>query len=86
MENEENKQPEEQKAPEQKQESATSVEQLIKNYEEKFTKMQEENNKKLAEKDEIIKQLILQNGKDEPELSDDEKSCQSIIDKINKRR
>lgn len=86
MENEENKQPEEQKAPEQKQESATSVEQLIKSYEEKFTKMQEENNKKLAEKDEIIKQLILQNGKDEPELTDDEKSCQSIIDKINKRR
>lgn len=86
MENEEIKQPEEQKAPEEKQESATSVEQLIKSYEEKFTKMQEENNKKLAEKDEIIKQLILQNGKDEPELSDDEKSCQSIIDKINSRR
>ena len=86
MENEENKQPEEQTAPEQKQENATSVEQLIKNYEEKFNKMQEENNKRLAEKDEIIKQLILQNGNDEPEMTDDEKSCQSIIDRINKRR
>ena len=86
MENEENKQPKEQKDPKQKQESATSIEQLIKNYEEKFNKMQEENNKRLAEKDEIIKQLILQNGNDEPEMTDDEKSCQSIIDKINKRR
>lgn len=86
MENEEIKQPEIQKEPEQKQENATSVEQLIKNYEEKFNKMQEENNKRLAEKDEIIKQLILQNGNDKPELTEDEQSCQSIIEKINKRR
>ena len=85
-ENQEQKQPEqneEQKQPEQK---ATSVEELIKSFDEKLNKMQEENNKKLAEKDEIIKQLILNKNNGDEELTEDEQSIQKITKNINKRR
>lgn len=71
--------------PEQKQEQS-SVENLIKNYDEKFKQMQENFEKKLADKDDIIRQLIMNNGKNEPELTDDEQSCQDILERINKRR
>ena len=64
----------------------TSVEELIKSFDEKIKKMQDENNKKLADKDEIIKQLILQNNKGEKELTDDEQSIQKITQNINDRR
>lgn len=77
-ENQENVQNQEQ------QESET--EKLIKNFDEKISNMQQNFESRLAEKDAIIKQLIMQNGKNEPELTDDEKSCQSIIQNINKRR
>lgn len=67
-------------------EQNTSVDELIKNYLEKEKQMQEDFEKKLADKDEIIKQLVMQSGKNAPELTDDEKSCQTIMQNINKRR
>lgn len=67
-------------------EQETETQKLIKNFDEKIAKMQESFETRLAEKDAIIKQLITGNGKNEPELTDDEKSCQSIIQKINNRR
>ena len=71
--------------PEEKKEQS-SVENLLKNVDEKIKGMQAEFDKKLADKDEIIKQLVMQSGKKDPELTDDEKSCQTIIANINKRR
>lgn len=67
-------------------EENTSVDELIKNYLEKEKQMQAEFEKKLADKDEIIKQLVMGSGKNEPELTDDDKSCLNIIKNINKRR
>lgn len=64
----------------------SETEKLIKNFDEKISNMQQNFESRLAEKDAIIRQLIMQNGKSEPELTDDEKSCQSIIQNINKRR
>lgn len=71
--------------PEQNKEQ-TSVENLLKNFDEKIKGMQENFEKRLAEKDDIIRQLIMNNGKNEPELTDDEQSCQNILEKINERR
>ena len=84
-ENTQKQDPEEKKKPEQNKEQS-SVENLIKNYDEKFKQMQENFEKKLADKDDIIRQLIMNNGKNEPELTDDEQSCQDILERINKRR
>lgn len=84
-ENNQKQDPEEKKEPEQNKEQS-SVENLLKNFDEKIKGMQAEFNKKLADKDEIIKQLVMQSGKKDPELTDDEKSCQTIIANINKRR
>ena len=71
--------------PEEKKEQS-SVENLLKNFDEKIKGMKAEFNKKLAEKEENIKQIVMQRGKKDPELTDDEKSCQTIIANINKRR
>lgn len=68
------------------QEQETETQKLIKTFDEKISKMQESFETRLAEKDAIIKQLIMGNGKNEPEMTDDEKSCQSIIQNINNRR
>lgn len=68
------------------QEQETETQKLIKNFDEKIAKMQESFETRLAEKDAIIKQLIMGNGQNEPDMTDDEKSCQSIIQKINNRR
>jgi hypothetical protein len=84
-ENNQNQEPEQKQEPEQNKEQS-SVENLIKNYDEKFKQMQENFEKKLADKDDIIRQLIMNNGKNEPELTDDEQSCQDILERINKRR
>ena len=84
-ENTQKQDPEEKKKPEEKKEQS-SVENLLKNIDEKIKGMQAEFDKKLADKDEIIKQLVMQSGKKDPELTDDEKSCQTIIANINKRR
>ena len=84
-ENNQKQDPEEKKKPEQNKEQS-SVENLLKNFDEKIKGMQAEFDKKLADKDEIIKQLVMQSGKKDPELTDDEKSCQTIIANINKRR
>lgn len=86
MENEENKQPETQQDPEKKENATQSVEELVKTFNEKIDKMQAEHKKELADKDDIIRQLIMQNGKQEPEKTDDEKSVEKIIENINKRR
>lgn len=86
MENEENKQPETQQEPEKKENATQSVEELIKSFNEKIDNMQAEHKKELADKDDIIRQLIMQNGKQEPEKTDDEKSVEKIIENINKRR
>ena len=84
-ENIQNQEPEQKQEPGQNKEQS-SVENLIKNYDEKFKLMQENFEKKLADKDDIIRQLIMNNGKNEPELTDDEQSCQDILERINKRR
>lgn len=84
-ENIQNQEPEQKQEPGQNKEQS-SVENLIKNYDEKFKQMQENFEKKLADKDDIIRQLIMNNGKNEPELTDDEQSCQDILERINKRR
>ena len=84
-ENIQNQEPEQKEEPGQNKEQS-SVENLIKNYDEKFKQMQENFEKKLADKDDIIRQLIMNNGKNEPELTDDEQSCQDILERINKRR
>ena len=84
-ENIQNQEPEQKQEPVQNKEQS-SVENLIKNYDEKFKQMQENFEKKLADKDDIIRQLIMNNGKNEPELTDDEQSCQDILERINKRR
>lgn len=84
-ENIQNQEPEQKQEPGQNKEQS-SVENLIKNYDEKFKQMQENFEKKLADKDDIIRQLIMNNGKNEPELTDDEQSCQNILERINKRR
>ena len=84
-ENIQNQEPEQKQEPGQNKEQS-SVENLLKNFDEKIKGMQAEFNKKLADKDEIIKQLVMQSGKKDPELTDDEKSCQTIIANINKRR
>lgn len=84
-ENIQNQEPEQKQEPEQNKEQS-SVENLIKNYDEKFKQMQENFENKLADKDDIIRQLIMNNGKNEPELTDDEQSCQDILERINKRR
>ena len=84
-ENIQNQEPEQKQEPGQNKEQS-SVENLIKNYDEKFKQMQENFEKKLADKDDIIRQLIMNNGKNEPELKDDEQSCQDILERINKRR
>lgn len=68
------------------QEQETETQKLIKTFDEKIAKMQESFETRLAEKDAIIKQLIMGNGQNEPKMTDDEKSCQSIIQKINNRR
>lgn len=62
------------------------TETLIKNFDEKIKEMQGNFEKRLAEKDDIIRQLIINNGKNEPELTDDEQSCQNILKRINERR
>ena len=85
LENIQNQEPEQKQEPGQNKEQS-SVENLIKNYAEKFKQMQENFEKKLADKDDIIRQLIMNNGKNEPELTDDEQSCQDILERINKRR
>ena len=84
-ENIQNQEPEQKQEPGQNKEQS-SVKNLIKNYDEKFKQMQENFEKKLADKDDIIRQLIMNNGKNEPELTDDEQSCQDILERINKRR
>ena len=84
-ENIQNQEPEQKQEPGQNKEQS-SVENLIKNYDEKFKQMQENFEKKLADKDDIIRQLIMNNGKNEPELTDDEQSCQDILERINRRR
>ena len=84
-ENSQNQEPEQNQEPGQNKEQS-SVENLIKNYDEKFKQMQENFEKKLADKDDIIRQLIMNSGKKEPELTDDEQSCQDILERINKRR
>lgn len=84
-ENIQNQEPEQKQEPGQNKEQS-SVENLIKNYDEKFKQMQENFENKLADKDDIIRQLIMNNGKNEPELTDDEQSCQDILERINKRR
>lgn len=84
-ENIQNQEPEQKQEPGQNKEQS-SVENLIKNYDEKFKQMQENFEKKLADKDDIIRQLIMNNGINEPELTDDEQSCQDILERINKRR
>ena len=84
-ENIQNQEPEQKQEPGQNKEQS-SVENLIKNYDEKFKQMQENFEKKLADKDDIIRQLIMNNGKNEPELTDDEQSCKDILERINKRR
>ena len=84
-ENIQNQEPEQKQEPGQNKEQS-SVENLIKKYDEKFKQMQENFEKKLADKDDIIRQLIMNNGKNEPELTDDEQSCQDILERINKRR
>ena len=84
-ENIQNQEPEQNQEPGQNKEQS-SVENLIKNYDEKFKQMQENFEKKLADKDDIIRQLIMNNGKNEPELTDDEQSCHDILERINKRR
>ena len=84
-ENIQNQEPEQKEEPGQNKEQS-SVENLIKNYDEKFKQMQENFEKKLADKDDIIRQLIMNNGKNEPEITDDEQSCKDILERINKRR
>lgn len=84
-ENIQNQEPEQKQEPEQNKEQ-TSVENLLKNFDEKIKGMQENFEKRLAEKDDIIRQLIMNNGKNEPELTDDEQSCQDILKRINERR
>lgn len=84
-ENSQNQEPEQNQEPGQNKEQS-SVENLIKNYDQKFKQMQEKFEKKLADKDDIIRQLIMNNGKNEPELTEDEQSCQDILERINKRR
>ena len=68
------------------QEQETETQKMIKTFDEKIKGMQENFEKKLAEKDDIIRQLIINSGKNEPELTDDEQSCQNILERINKRR
>ena len=80
-ENNQNQEPEQKQEPEQ-----SGVENLLKNFDEKIKGMQENFEKKLAEKDDIIRQLIMNSGKNEPELTDDEQSCHDILERINKRR
>ena len=84
-ENIQNQEPEQNQEPGQNKEQS-SVENLLKNFDEKIKGMQEDFEKKLAEKDDIIRQLIMNNGKNEPELTEDEQSCQDILERINKRR
>lgn len=84
-ENIQNQEPEQKQEPGQNKEQS-SVENLIKNYDEKFKQMQENFENKLADKDDIIRQLIMNNGKNEPELTDDEQSRKDILERINKRR
>jgi len=64
----------------------TSVEQMLKSFEEKTQKMQDDFQKKLAEKDDIIKQLIMQKVNGDEKLSDDEQSIKNITQRINERR
>ena len=68
------------------QKKSQETETLIKNFDEKIKEMQGNFEKRLAEKDDIIRQLIMNNGKNEPKLTDDEQSCQKILEKINERR
>lgn len=76
----------EQKQDQEQNKEQSSVENLLKNFDEKMKGMQENFEKRLAEKDDIIRQLIMNNGKNEPELTDDEQSCHDILERINKRR
>ena len=84
-ENIQNQEPEQNQEPGQNKEQS-GVENLLKNFDEKIKGMQENFEKKLAEKDDIIRQLIINSGKNEPELTDDEQTCQDILERLNKRR
>lgn len=85
-ENVQNEQNKNQETAQNEQNKNQETETLIKNFDEKFKQMQENFEKRLADKDDIIRQLIMNSGKNEPELTDDEQSCQDILERINKRR
>lgn len=86
MEQEEQKQNQEQEQNQDNATEKTSVEEMLKSFEEKTKQMQEKFEKKLAEKDDIIKQLITQKLNGDEKLSDDEQSVKNITERINQRR